>query len=195
MIGIVWNHQPRSRGLTEELPHNTQSPIYTTHFLPLRSVTGAIPAYFCFSAPLWKRSRCSPKAASNRGGDIGPAPGSVRNNGWSGSLTTSVAINRSRRLIVSGVTRSCSTRTSTFIGYTAKTAGILRHPGSGLDRTPTALITLGTRMLCAREKTSKAVVRAHLPPDTAHRQVSYVTDQTGLRRCARQSPAEGPNPA
>ena len=46
----------------------------------LRSVTGAMPAYFCSSSALLNRSRCSPKAASRRGARQVPAPGKSSNN-------------------------------------------------------------------------------------------------------------------
>ena len=42
--------------------------------LPLRSVTGATPAYSWNAAALGKRSRFSPKATSRRGARAGPCP-------------------------------------------------------------------------------------------------------------------------
>jgi len=48
-------------------------------FVPLRSVTGAMPEYFCSSAAFLNRSLCSPKATSKRGASDGPAPGSELN--------------------------------------------------------------------------------------------------------------------
>jgi hypothetical protein len=50
------------------------------HWWPLRSVTGARPAYCWTSAARWSRARGSPKAASSRGASTAPAPGKGLNN-------------------------------------------------------------------------------------------------------------------
>src|SRR5262249_49747325 len=53
-------------------------------FFPLRSVTGAMPAYFCSAAAEGYRSRCSPKATKRRDAKTGSAPGRACNKGKSG---------------------------------------------------------------------------------------------------------------
>ena len=66
----------------------------TQDFLPLRSVTGAIPAYCWSAAAAAERARCSPKATSSRGAKT-PAPGRAwkrEKSGWLCALRAGVDI-------------------------------------------------------------------------------------------------------
>ena len=57
---------------------------WTQAFLPRRSVTGAMPAYFWRSSAEASRSRCAPKVTRRRGAKTAPAPGKASHKGKSG---------------------------------------------------------------------------------------------------------------
>ena len=133
---------------------------WTHDCFPLRAGTGASPAYFCRSAAVPERARCSPQATSRRGATTGPAPGMAGKRGKSAGRWARCALAVSKSALACKVTRRGATRAWTNRALGALTPSSVVHGVAALRAWRRGEMTSAERTGWSRKQGSRVGRRA-----------------------------------